>query len=592
VDPYQHYQLWIRTHDTITEADRRAILDHVSLLPAHPLISVVMPTYNTPAPVLAEAIASVEAQLYPYWELCIADDASTVPHVAPLLDAAARRDGRIKVIHRAENGHISAATNSALDLATGDFVALMDHDDILPEHALYEVAVEINAYPDADVIYSDEDQIDLMGRRAGPYFKPDWNPELLLGHNMISHLGVYRRSLVTQLGGLRVGLEGSQDYDLALRATDATTPDRIRHIPAVLYHWRQSAEAASFSETLHDRCVSAARRAIRDHLDRRGYPDATIAPAPLIPFFSHVTYAVPEPAPLVSAIIPTRDRADLLRRTCDGILHETDYASVEVIVVDNGSQEAPALALLQSLAEDPRVKIISYPGPFNYSAMNNAAARIARGEVIALLNNDLEVIDPGWLREMVGHALRREVGAVGAKLLYPDGRVQHAGVVMGPNGSMDHLLRFAGGDDHGYCGQLALTRALSAVTGACLVLRRAVFEEVGGLDEQLAVTFNDIDLCLRLRDHGYRIVWTPAAQLFHLESATRGSDMEGEKQARALREWTFMQHRWGSVLDIDPYQNPNIRIHTHPPAIPSPPRRTKPWRRDQAGTGRGATGPV
>ena len=305
---------------------------------------------------------------------------------------------------------------------------------------------------------------------------------------MISHLGVYRRSLVTQLGGLRVGLEGSQDYDLALRATDATTPDRIRHIPAVLYHWRQSAEAASFSETLHDRCVSAARRAIRDHLDRRGYPDATIAPAPLIPFFSHVTYAVPEPAPLVSAIIPTRDRADLLRRTCDGILHETDYASVEVIVVDNGSQEAPALALLQSLAEDPRVKIISYPGPFNYSAMNNAAARIARGEVIALLNNDLEVIDPGWLREMVGHALRREVGAVGAKLLYPDGRVQHAGVVMGPNGSMDHLLRFAGGDDHGYCGQLALTRALSAVTGACLVLRRAVFEEVGGLDEQLAVS--------------------------------------------------------------------------------------------------------
>jgi GT2 family glycosyltransferase len=586
------YQLWIRTHDTITEADRRAILDHVSFLPVHPLISVVMPTYNAPASVLTEAIASVQAQLYPCWELCIADDASTAPHVASLLDAAARRDGRIKVIHRPSNGHISAATNSALELATGDFVALMDHDDILPEHALYEVAVEINAHPDADVIYSDEDQIDQMGRRSAPYFKPDWNPELLLGLNLISHLGVYRRSLIMQLGGLREGLEGSQDYDLALRATDATTPDRIRHIPAVLYHWRRSAQGSSFSELLHDRCIGAARRAIRDHLDRRGHPGATVAPAPLIPYFSQVTYPVPEPEPLVSVIIPTRDHADLLHRTCDGILHETDYRSVELIVVDNDSREAPALSLLRRLAEDPRVTVLSHPGLFNYSAMNNAAARIARGEILALLNNDLEVIEPGWLREMVSHSVRREVGAVGAKLLYPDGRVQHAGVVTGPNGSVAHLLRFAGGDDPGYGAQLALTRSLSAVTGACMVLRRSVFEEVGGLDEHLAVTFNDIDLCLRLRDHGYRIVWTPAAQLFHLESATRGVDTDGEKQARAIGEWEFMRRRWGSVLDIDPYHNPNIQIQTHPPATPSLPRRLKPWRRNQADTGRGAAVPV
>jgi GT2 family glycosyltransferase len=580
-DPYQR---WVRCYDTLSEADRRAILGHVALLAAHPLISVVMPVYNPPAAVLARAIRSVRAQLYPYWELCIADDASTAPHVAPLLADAAHGDPRIRLVQRPANGHVCAATNSALELAGGDFVALLDHDDVLPEQALYEVAAELNAHPDADLIYSDEDRIDDTGRRSDPYFKPDWNPELLLGHNVISHLGVYRRSLLTRLGGLRPGFEGSQDYDLALRATDATMPDRIRHIPAVLYHWRRSPDGSSFSEAWLDQCTGAARRAIRDHLDRRGYPGATIGPVPLAPDWHQVTYPVPAPAPLVSVIVPTRDHADLLRRTCEGVLHGTDYAPLELIVVDNDTSEAAALAVLRDLDGDPRVRILSHPGPFNYPAMNNAAVRLARGEILVLLNNDIEVVDPGWLRQMVGHAVRHDVGAVGAKLLYPDGRVQHVGVSLGPNGSVAHLLRFAGGDDPGYFGQLVLTRALSAVTGACLALRREVFEEVGGLDERLAVAFNDVDLCLRLGDYGYRVVWAAAARLVHLESASRGADSEGERERRAYGEWEFLRRRWGSVLDNDPFHNPNLEMQLHPPTIPSPPRRTRPWRRGQAGS--------
>lgn len=576
------YARWVLDHDTLTDEDRRLIRAHVALLPRQPLISVVMPAYETPERLLREAVASVRAQLYPRWELCVADDASPSPHVASILREAAAADLRVRWVRRPENGHISAATNTALALARGEFIALMDHDDLLPEHALYEVAVEAAAHPDADVIYSDEDRIDENGRRFDPYFKPMWSPELLTGHNVISHLGVYRRALVERLGGFRLGYEGSQDWDLALRATAAATPDRVRHIPAVLYHWRLGTGTPSFSEAWLARCQDAGRRAVEDWLAGEGIAGARVEPARLLPGSTRVAYPVPDPAPLVSVIMPTRDHAALLDRACAGVLHGTDWPAerIELLVVDNGSVAPEALGTLRRIEGDPRARVLRAPGPFNYARLNNLAARQARGEILLLLNNDIEVVEPGWLRELAGLALRPEVGAVGAKLLYPDGRVQHGGVAMGPDGTVRHLLPFTPRDDPGYFGQLGLARALSAVTGACMALRRAVFEEAGGLDEALAVTFNDTDLCLRIRDLGYRVAWTPDAVLLHHESATRGAAWELRHPDRAEAEWQFMRRRWGRVLDEDPYQNPNLLLHEGGgPLIPAPPRRVRPWRR-------------
>ena len=509
------YAKWIEEQDTLDDSDRLAIRTHITTLTRLPVISVVVPVYNTELHYLREAISSVLRQIYPRWELCLADDASTKSDVKQALHEFAGRDSRVKVVTREVNGNISLATNSALDLATGEFVALLDHDDCLAETALYELAVEIDAHPDADVIYSDEDRFDGSGRRFEPYFKTDWNPDLVLGHNMINHLGVYRRSLIEEIGRLRPGFEGSQDYDLLLRAADASTPDRIRHIPAVLYHWRRDAVSPSFSDTSLERCVVAARRAIREHLTRKG-TQARIDIPPRAPRHHRVVYALPPERPLVSIIVPTRDRADLLGRCVDGVLTCTDYEPLELLIVDNDSMEPETTQLFVRLAKDPRVRIIQYSGKFNYSAMNNRAVQEARGEVIVLMNNDVDVISSLWLEEMVSHALRPEVGAVGPKLLYPDGRVQHAGVVLGAGHGAGHCFLYAARGEVGYFGFLVLTRRVSAVTGACMAIRRSVYLEAGGLDEvNFPVAFNDVDFCLRLGERGYAVVWTPFAELYH-----------------------------------------------------------------------------
>ncbi len=582
--PEDAYSRWIATHDTLSDQDRDLIRDQIRHMPWHPLISVVMPVYDTNEALLRQAIGSVKSQLYPYWELCIADDASPRERVREVLREEAA-DGRVRWVSRPVNGHISAASNTAIGLARGEFIALMDHDDLLAERALYEVALELARHPDADVIYSDEDRVDGAGNRSGAYFKPGWSPELLSGHNVISHLGAYRRSLVEQLGGFRLGYEGSQDWDLALRATAATTPDRIRHIPAVLYHWRWKADAPSFSEAWAQRCQDAGRAAVMDWLAAAGVTGASIEPAPLSPNANRVVYPLPDPLPFVSVIVPTRDRAGLLETACRGVLEGTNWPPdrLELIIVDNDSREAATLALLARLRLDPRVRVIRDETAFNYSRLNNLAAAQARGDVLALLNNDIEVTERDWLAEMVRLAWRRQVGVVGAKLLYPDGRLQHGGAVMGPEGFVGHLQPRVAADDGGFVGQLALTRALSLVTGACMVLRRDVYDEVGGLDEALGVSFNDSDLCLRVQDRGYRVVWTPSAVLVHHESATRGSDQLPHNRARAHEEWQFMVNRWGSVLDDDPFHNPNILLHEGGgPLYPAPSRRIPPWRRPDA----------
>ncbi len=503
VPPETEYERWVREYDTLNDDDRVAIRAHIDRLGRKPLISVVMPAYETPEPLLRAAIGSVRAQLYPHWELCVADDASPSATVAQVLRDAAFAEPRIKWMRRESNGHIAAATNSAMSLASGEFVALMDHDDLLPEQALYEVAVDLDAHPETDLLYTDEDRIGPDGNRHSPYFKTDWNPDLLLGQNAVCHLGVYRRALLEKIGGLRSGFEGSQDYDLTLRVAAATKSARIRHVPAILYHWRERDQSSSFSQAQLEGCVEAARRAIADHLDSNGEGAASgeVLPAPAAPVWSRVRWPLPDPAPRASLIVPTRDRADLLARCAAGLLLRTDYPDLELLIADNDSVESATLALFDRLRADTRVRVLPLPGPFNFSALNNAAVRQASGQVLVLINNDIDVIDGGWLREMVSQAMRPAIGAVGAKLLYADDTVQHGGVLLGMGhfdggpGVAGHVGLGASRDDVGYFGSLALTRDFSSVTGACLALRREVLEAVGVLGEtNQPAAFNDVDL--------------------------------------------------------------------------------------------------
>ncbi len=551
------YRRWIERHDTLDEGDRVAIAAHVAAMAAPPRISVVMPVFDPDPALLRAAVGSVIDQYYPYWQLCLADDGSTRAGVAECL-AALAGDARVVVTRLAENRGIAAATNEALATATGDYVALMDHDDLLPVHALYMVAAEIEAHPEAGLIYSDEDQIDAEGRRCLPYFKPDWNIELMRGHNLVSHLGVYRRDLLARLGGLRAGFEGSQDYDLALRAAEAVGAAGIRHIPAILYHWRQ--DPGSFSKARLDGCVAAARRAIDEHLTRVGLGGmARVGALPMVPAWTRVTLSPPEPRPLVSVIVPTRNGAGLLRRCAEGVLSATDYAPIELLIVDNGSDAVEALGLLAELGRDARVRVLRAPGAFNFSALNNQAARAARGEVLVLLNNDIEILRPDWLAALVAHAVRPEIGAVGARLLYPDRRVQHAGVVLGVGGVANHFCLKEPADSPGYFGAAVLTREVGAVTAACLAVRAAQYRAVGGMDEtNLAIAFNDVDFCLRLRAAGLRNLYAAEAELIHHESATRGDDMAPEHYARFKAEVAHMRARWGAILDADPFYNPNF----------------------------------
>jgi glycosyltransferase involved in cell wall biosynthesis len=548
---------------------------------AKPLMSVVMPVYNPEPAFLQEAIESVQSQIWPNWELCIADDASTDHRIPALLAQAASVDPRIRWIRRAANGHISAASNTALGLARGEWIVLMDHDDRLAPEALYEIVAAAAANPIAQVIYSDEDKIDERGRRSNPYFKPDLDPELLLAQNMVSHLGAYRRDLLDEIGGFRLGLEGSQDHDLVLRCLAEVGADAFVHIPAVLYHWRQTSAPSTFSQASLDRCAAASRRAVADYLAGRVIA-ADVVPAPLSPIFNRVIYHLPSPAPLVSVIIPTRDRAELLGPCIQGVLDCTDYPATEVLIVDDDSIEPATHALFESLAADPRVRILHRPGPFNYSALNNDAVQEARGEILVLLNNDTLVIEPGWLRELVSHAARPGIGAVGAKLLYKDRTIQHGGVVLGMGIGTEtvagHYGHGAAENAPGPLGWLALTRSVSAVTAACLAVKRADYIAVGGMNEtNLKVAFNDVDFCLRLRAAGLRNVVTPHARMLHFESKSRGYENSLEKQARFMSEVRFMRTKWGAALDFDPFWNPNLSLADSGHMVAPEPRRGRSW---------------
>lgn len=552
------YWEWIETVEEPSLPSPEGLQAALEAMAHKPLISIVMPVYNTPKNYLRDCIDSVRAQSYPNWELCIADDKSPKSHVRKILQEYAEKDARIRVVFREENGHISQASNSALEIATGEFVALMDHDDALPEHALFFIAQAINESPDTQIFYSDEDKIDKRGNRFEPHFKSDWNPDLFFSQNYVSHLGVYKRDLLNRIGGFRTGVEGSQDQDLLLRCLPHVGEGEIVHIPRVLYHWRMVEGSTALAAAEKSYTTDAGLTALQDYFAANGPAGARVESG-LKPNTYHVCWPIPEPAPLVSLLIPTRDRKAITEVAVRSILDKTTYPNYEIIILDNGSVEEETLQWFSEIQKDERVRVIRYDHPFNYSAINNFGATHAKGSLIGLINNDVEVITPGWLTEMVGHACRESIGCVGAKLYYSNGTLQHAGVIVSLGGVAGHSHKHFPGDAPGYFRRLQLTQNLSAVTAACLIIRKKIYDEVGGLDEtNLSVAFNDVDFCLKVREAGYRNLWTPHAELYHHESISRGAEDTPEKQARFAKEIGFMKNKWGNALELDPYYSPNL----------------------------------
>lgn len=530
---------------------------------------MIIPVYNPKVTWLETAIESVIAQTYGNWQLCLVNDASPNAEVAARLDQFAAGDERIVVHHREQNGHIAAATNDGLDMATGDFVAFMDHDDALAPFALSLIALESG---DRDILYTDEDKIDAGGRHYDPHFKPPWNPELLLGQNYISHLTTIRRSLVTEVGGMRSGFDGSQDHDLLLRTTAATTSDRICHIPFVAYHWRAIEGSTALAPGEKSYTEEASIRALTDHLggdwkvDRANGPTAYRSTPPL------------DGAPLVSIVIPTRDRLNLLTQCIDS-LKRTTYPNYEIVIVDNDSEEQATRDWFTSFDNGADRRVVSSPGPFNFSTINNLGVRESSGELVLLLNNDTEVINPEWLTEMVRWIQQDGVGAVGAKLLYPHDTIQHAGVVLGFGGFAAHGQNHEPADATGYFNRLVLAHEAGAVTGACLLTTRHIWDELGGLEEKLAVAFNDIDFCLRVRhEAGQRIIWTPEALLYHHESVSRGREDDPDKVARFVGEVDLVMERWADLLDDDPAYSPNLSLEGYTFTLARDPRVKAPWK--------------
>ncbi|SEO30742.1 Glycosyltransferase, GT2 family [Pseudorhodobacter antarcticus] len=532
----------------------------VQRLSGGPMLSVIVPVYNTDPALLQEMIDSVTSQSYSNWELCIADDASPNPRIKDVLSKAAESDTRIRIVFRDENGHISHASNSAIELAQGDYLVFIDHDDVLDPDALLYVAECIDQHPAAKIIYTDEDKIREDGSRYDPHFKPDWNRELLYSYNYISHLVVYATDIVRKIGGFRPGYEGVQDHDLLLRCLPLVGEEDIHHIPKVLYSERASlgntvdtADSKSYAWTAG---VQAMANALSDQynqkikVERGSYPFTYLPQWPLAN------------EPSVTIVIPTRDRLDITRVTVDSILATTDYGNFEIVIVDNGSVEAETLAWFKEITRSSQVKVIRDDGPFNYSTLNNKAVAQSRSDIVALVNNDIEIISGGWLREMVSLAIRADVGCVGAKLYYPDDTIQHAGVVVTLGSVAGHSHKYLARDDSGYFLRVMLRQEYSAVTAACLVVRRAVYEAVGGLNEQhLAIAFNDVDFCLKVKAAGYRNLWTPLAEMYHHESASRKTEDTPAKRARFKNEVQYMKDTWQTDTTHDPAYNPNLSKH-------------------------------
>jgi O-antigen biosynthesis protein len=571
MDPYECWRevnQWNARRESVL---RKRLSEHTRA----PLMSVVMPVYNPPIEFLDKAIQSVLDQVYENWELCIANDASTDPAVTSTLNRWADQDARIIVTNRKENGNISLASNSAAELAGGEYLVLLDQDDELTPDALGEVALYMGEKPETDILYSDDDKIDSKGRRYSPQFKPDWSPELLLSYMYFSHLFVIRRHLYLELGGMRVGFEGSQDYDLALRATERSK--QIGHIPKILYHWRAVPNSTAASGGAKPESFAAGRNAIQDAFDRRGIQASVFQPDWAVKakcgIFSH---RFPDDGPSVAIIIPTKNNLELLKRCIDSI-KKTTYQNYELVIIDNESDDPVTLDYLKSIPH--RVLRIPSPDGFNFAAINNRAVEQVNTDYVLFLNNDTEVISAEWLSEMVGYLRMSGVGAVGARLLLPDGRIQHAGVVHGYYNRMSGpAFKLMPATDNGYLSYAKVTRNYSAVTAACMLTSKVLFANLGGFDEQnFGVAYNDVDYCYRLFAAGYRVVYCPQAELVHHEGASRGFRDNPREPAGFLQKYSDR---------VDPYYNPNLSLRDERFAIKTrtlAPRKLNPIRTLMAG---------
>lgn len=582
--PEGSYLGWTKVFDTVGPADVAAMREQTATWENLPHINIVMPTFNTPYEFLTQAIESVLAQTYPNWSLLIADDCSTDPEVVRIIDRWAQMDERIKYVLRPENGHICRASNSALELATDGWVVFLDHDDTLAPQALWMIAREVTAYPDVQFIYSDVDKLTEQGERTAPYFSPDFNYDLLLASNYVTHLAAYRLDGIRAIEGLRPGYEGSQDWDLVLRyLTDrcGTPPDRnlVRHIPNVLYHWRMSANSTSANIEAKPYALDAGRRAVLDHLTATKQHGAMVAANPQAPIVTMVRYLVSDPAPKVSIIIPTRDNAKVLTRCLTSLIQRTAYPNYEVVVVDNGSKDPATLRMLTDIQKDKRIRVRRHPGPFNYSAMNNGAAENADGDFLCLLNDDTEIAEGVWLNDLVGLAARPGVGAVGAKLLYPTGMVQQNGIFIDwdarPGNRAMHAWQQLQTSNPGQASRNLITQEYTAVTGACLVVRRSLYLEMGGLDaEVFPVDYNDVDFCLRLFAAGYRNLVSAQAVVIHHEGTTKRKFASEHMLPRVIADEARLLERHGHL--VDGQWNRNLTFHPHLDKIASP-GLDKPW---------------
>jgi GT2 family glycosyltransferase len=527
---------------------------------SQPLFSVVVPMYRTKPRFLDELIQSFVDQTYPNWELCLADAGKDEAGVSPSEEQVKgwqQKDSRIRYKKLDKNLSIAENTNEAIAMAQGDWIVFSDHDDTVAPFALFMCARTINENPECDVIYSDQDMINYHGtKRYDPLYKPDYNEALFCSRNYISHLMLARKSLVDKVGGLNPDYDGSQDYDFTFRCCEAAR--QICHIPVVLYHWRAHQESTAGNPESKLYAFTNGAKAINDHYKRLGLPAEAKHTGNWGIY--KTTFHWPD-KPLVSILIPNKDHIDDLKRCIWSIEKKTTYPNYEIVVIENNSDQDETFQFYEELKQHKEVKVVYYKGGFNYSAINNFGARNANGEYLLLLNNDTEVITPEWLDEMMGYAQCPDVGIVGAKLLYPDETIQHAGVVVGYGGTAGHAFKGLKRDDYGYMARLLCAQDYLAVTGACLLTRKSVFEEVGCLNEDLAVAFNDIDYCLKVHRYGKRCVWTPYAELFHYESKSRGYETTPEKQERFTKETGIFTGNWRELIDKgDPYYNPNLTL--------------------------------
>jgi GT2 family glycosyltransferase len=517
-----------------------------------PTFSIIMPVYNVDKVWLEKAIESVRQQIYPHWQLCIADDASTEPHIHETLSRYQALDQRIHVQFQPQNQGISQTSNAALALATGDYIALLDHDDELANYALLEVARLIQRHPDADFIYSDEDKIDVDGRHFNPFFKPDWSPDYMHGCMYTCHLGVYRTAIVRAMGGFRSEYDGSQDWDLVLRLVEKT--QNIYHIPKVLYHWSIIPSSAAAGDTAKPWAYMAAQKALEDMVRRSPYP-GWVEPGPAVGFFRVRRHLADHP--LVSIIIPSagktltsNDQPVCLLENCIRSIHDlSTYNNFEIIVVDGF--DLPDLTC--QLLKKEKIQLVRSSAPFNFSERMNRGAAAARGDYLLMLNDDTEIKTPDWLESMLELAQQPEIGAVGAKLMFPNGRIQHSGVLV-LQGNPCHAFYNATAIDPGHFFSNQINRNYIAVTGACLMVRRQVFEQVGGFDQAFPLNYNDVDLCCKIHQAGYRNLVVPYVQLIHYESVTRSSNLKPEELEQFQAKWLPYLNQFSG----DPYYNPNL----------------------------------